>query len=44
MRLAKEGRIILDLDETTEVSHITVQEADELDSEIDLTEAPEASG
>jgi len=44
MRLAKEGRIILDLDETVEVSHVTVQEADELHFEIDLTGALEASG
>jgi len=35
MWLAKEWRIILDLDETTEVGHFTVQEADELDSEMD---------
>ena len=33
MRLAEEGRIILDLDETAEVGHVTVQEADESDSE-----------
>ena len=43
MRLAKGGRIILDFDEMAEVSHVTVQEADESDSEIELTEAPEAS-
>jgi len=35
MRLAEEGRIILDLDEIVEVGHVTVQEADESDSEID---------
>ena len=44
MRLAKDGRIILDSDEMAEVSHITVQEANESDSEIYLTEAPEALG
>jgi len=44
MRLAEEGRIILDLDETTEVGHITVQEADESDSEMDHAEVLEGSG
>jgi len=42
--LAREGRIILDLDETTKTSHFTVQYADELDSEIDYAEALEGSG
>jgi len=42
MWLAKDGRIILDLDETTEASHVTVQEAGESDFEIDLTKALEA--
>ena len=44
MRMTNEGRIILDLDETVEVGHITVQEDNELDSEVDLTKAPKASG
>ena len=44
IRLAREGKIILDLDETAEASHITVQKVDESDYEIDLTKAPEASG
>ena len=44
IRLAKEGRIVLDLYEMEKVSHVIVQEADELDSEIDLTDALEASG
>ena len=43
MRLAREGRIILDLDEMAEVHHVIVQEADESDYEIDLIKAPEAS-
>jgi len=42
MQLARDGRIILNLDETAEASHVTVQEIDELDSETDLTEAPKA--
>jgi len=42
MQLARDGKIILDLDETVEASHVTVQEVDESDSEIDLTEAPKA--
>jgi len=42
MRLAREGRIILDLDETIEASYVTMQEFDESDSEIALTEAPKA--
>jgi len=44
MRLAKEGRIILDLDETTEVGHVTVQETDESDSEMNHAEVLECSG
>ena len=44
MQLAKEGRIILDLDEMAEVSHVTMREVDELDFEVDLTEAPKTSG
>ena len=44
MRLAREGRIILDLDKTEKTSHFTVREADKLDSEMDLTETPEATG
>ena len=41
MRLAREGRIILDLEET---SHVTMQEVDESDSEMNLTEVPKALG
>ena len=37
-----DGRIILDFDEIAEASHVTVQEVDESDSEIDLTKALEA--
>ena len=44
MRLAKEGRIILDLDETAEVGHVTVQETDESDSEMNHAEVLECSG
>ena len=44
MRLAEEGRIILDLDETAEVGHVTVQETDESDSEMDHAEVLEGSG
>ena len=44
MGLTKEGRIILDLDETSEVAHITVQEADESDSKMDHAEVLEGSG
>jgi len=42
MWLARDGIIILDLDETAKPSHVTVQEVDELDTEINLTEAAEA--
>jgi len=44
MGLAREGRNLLDLDETEETSHVTVQEADESYSEIDHVEALEGSG
>jgi len=44
MGLTREGRIILDLDEMTETSHVIVQEADESDSEIDHAKALEGSG
>ena len=40
MQLAREGRIILDLGEMVETSHVTVQEADESVSEMNLTEVP----
>jgi len=43
MRLAREGRIILDLDEIAEVCHITVQEADESDFKMDHKEVLEGS-
>ena len=43
-RLVREGTIILDLDKTAEASHVTVQEVDESDSEMNLTEAPKALG
>ena len=42
MQLARDGRIILGLDETAEANHVIVQEVDESDSEIDFTEALEA--
>ena len=42
--MAREGRIILNLDETAEASHIIVQEADESDLKINLTKAPKALG
>jgi len=41
--LAREGRIILDLDETAETSHVIVQEFDGSDSEIDYAKALEGS-
>jgi len=44
IRLAREGRIILDLDEIVEANHVTMQEVDESDSEVDLTEVPVALG
>jgi len=44
MRPATEGRIILDLDETAEVGHVTVQETDESDSEMDHAEILEGLG
>ena len=40
--MAGDGRIILDIDETEEVSHVIMLEVGESDSEIDLTETPEA--
>jgi len=43
MRLAEEGRIILDLDETAEVGYVIVQEAEESDFEMDHAEVLEAS-
>jgi len=44
MGLAKEGRIILDLNEIAEVGHVTVQEADESDSKMDHAEILEGLG
>jgi len=42
--LAREGKIILDLDETAEASHVTLQDIDVSDSKINLTEVPRALG
>ena len=44
MWLAKDGRIILYFDETTEANHVTVQEVDESHFEVNLTEAPKVLG
>jgi len=44
MRLARKGRIILDLDENVEVIHFIVQEVDESNSEVNFTEAPKSLG